>query len=201
MIMRRSHNPTETQVYFVLREESTESSAVHREPSEHQKRFWTDRFRDAGWQTERFLDGMERTDSFYSQEVVQVRTDTWSKGRVVLVGDAAHCASPYSGMGVSGGLVGAYVLAGEINRHADDLPEALANYDITLRPFVDNIQAEVKPRLLRLGMPTRRLAIGVFHSVTALACFLRVPDLVARYSKEDRGGDWRLPEYLDLNAG
>ncbi|MFI6582723.1 hypothetical protein [Embleya sp. NPDC050493] len=33
-----------------------------------------------------------------------------------MVGDAAHCASPYSGMGVSGGLVGAYVPAGEINR-------------------------------------------------------------------------------------
>jgi len=50
-------------------------------------------------------------------------------------------------------------------------------------------------------MPTKTLAIGVFHSLTALACLLRVPDLVARHSKEDRGGDWQLPEYLDLNAG
>ncbi|WP_348643364.1 FAD-dependent monooxygenase [Rhizobium laguerreae] len=54
---------------------------------------------------------------FHSQEVVQVRTDTWYKGRVVLVGDAAYCTSPFSGMGVSGSLVGAYVLAGEINRN------------------------------------------------------------------------------------
>ncbi|WP_406155125.1 FAD-dependent monooxygenase [Streptomyces sp. NBC_01023] len=193
MIMRRSHDPAETQVYFVLREESERASAVHREPVERQKEFWTARFRDAGWQTERFLDGMEATGSFYSQEVVQVHTDTWSRGRVVLVGDAAHCASPYSGMGVSGGLVGAYVLAGEINRHAHDLPRALANYDTTLRPFVDEIQATVKPRLLRLGMPKHQLGIDAFHAVTALACFLRVPDLVARYSKEDRGGDWQLP--------
>ncbi|MDQ0772509.1 2-polyprenyl-6-methoxyphenol hydroxylase-like FAD-dependent oxidoreductase [Streptomyces aurantiacus] len=200
MIMRRSHNPAETQVYFALREESEDASAVHREPVERQKRFWADRFRDAGWQTERFLKGMETTDSFYSQEVVQVRTDTWSKGRVVLVGDAAHCASPYSGMGVSGGLVGAYVLAGEISRHAGDLPRALANYDTTLRPFVDEIQAAVKPHLLRLGMPMSKPAIDAFHSVTALACFLRVPDLVARYAKEDRGGDWRLPDYPDLRA-
>jgi 2-polyprenyl-6-methoxyphenol hydroxylase-like FAD-dependent oxidoreductase len=195
MIMRRSHNPTETQVYFVLREESEEASAVHREPVERQKQFWTGRFRDAGWQTERFLEGMETTGSFYSQEVVQVRTDTWSRGRVVLVGDAAHCASPYSGMGVSGGLVGAYVLAGEINRNAADLPEALANYDSGLRPFVDEIQATVRPRLLRLGMPTTQRGIDIFHAVTALACFLRIPDLVARLSKEDRGGDWQLPEY------
>ncbi|MFD9071914.1 FAD-dependent oxidoreductase [Streptomyces lasiicapitis] len=200
MIMRRSHNPAETQVYFVLREESAEASAVHREPVEGQKRFWTDRFRDAGWQTERFLDGMRTTQSFYSQEVAQVRTGIWSKGRVVLAGDAAHCASPYSGMGVSGGLVGAYVLAGEINRHAHDLSTALAAYDTTLRPFVDEIQAEVKPRLLRLGMPKSRLAIDAFHSVTALACLLHIPDLAARFSKEDRGGDRQLPEYQELKA-
>lgn len=194
MIMRRSHHPDETQVYFVLREESAAASAVHREPVEKQKRFWTDRFRDAGWQTERFLDGMATTASFYSQEVLQVRTDTWSRGRVALVGDAAHCASPYSGMGVSGGLVGAYVLAGEINRHPGDLPRALADYDTVLRPYVDEIQAAVKPRLLRLGLPESRPAIGAFHSAAALASFLRVPDLVARYAKEDRGGAWRLPE-------
>lgn len=195
MIMRRSHNPAETQVYFVLRERSDEASAVHREPVERQKQFWAGRFRDAGWQVGRFLDGMATTPSFYSQEVLQVRTDTWSRGNVVLVGDAAYCASPYSGMGTSGGLVGAYVLAGEINRNAGDLPTALKSYDATLRPFVDNIQAEVKPRLLRLSMPDSRLAIGALHSVTALACRLRIPELVARLSTEDRGGDWKLPDY------
>ncbi|MER6951605.1 FAD-dependent monooxygenase [Nonomuraea sp. NPDC000554] len=193
-IMRRSHNPTETQVYFVIREDSAEASAIHREPVGRQQEFWADRFRDAGWQTERFVEGMKASPFFYSQEILQVRTDTWSKGRLVLAGDAAHCASPYSGMGVSGGLVGAYVLAGEINRHPDDLPTALANYDTVLRPFVNEIQAEVNPRILRLGMPMTQRAIDAFQSLTALACFLHVPDLVARYSKEDRGGDWQLPE-------
>ncbi|MFJ2349354.1 FAD-dependent monooxygenase [Streptomyces antimycoticus] len=193
-IMRRSHNPTETQVYFVIREESDEASAIHRAPVERQQEFWADRFRDAGWQTERFIEGMKTSPFFYSQEVVQVRTDTWSKGRVVLAGDAAHCASPYSGMGISGGLVGAHVLAGEINRHPGDLPTALANYDSVLRPFINEIQGEVNPRLLRLGMPMTRRAIDVFQAATALACFLHVPDLAARLSKKDRGGNWQLPE-------
>jgi 2-polyprenyl-6-methoxyphenol hydroxylase-like FAD-dependent oxidoreductase len=194
MIMRRSHNPSDTQVYFVLREDSEEASAVHRQPVDRQKEFWAQRFRDAGWQTGRFVDGMRTTGSFYSQEVLQVRTDTWSRGRVVLAGDAAHCASPYSGMGTSGGLVGAHVLAGEINRHAGDLPRALAGYDATLRPFVDTIQATVKPRLLRLAMPTSRAAIGALRSATALATSLRIPELLTRYSREDRGGYWQLPE-------
>lgn len=193
-IMRRSHNPAETQVYFVLREESEDASAIHRAPVEHQQEFWASRFHDAGWQTERFVEGMRSSPFFYSQEIVQVRTDTWSRGRVVLAGDAAHCASPYSGMGISGGLVGAHVLAGEINRHPADLPTALANYESTLRPFVDTIQSQVKPRLLRLAMPMTRRAIGAFQATTALACRLHLPDLAARLSKEDRGGTWQLPE-------
>ncbi|MEU2133160.1 FAD-dependent monooxygenase [Streptomyces sp. NPDC018352] len=199
-IMRRSHNETETQVYFVMREESTDASAIHHAPIEQQQKFWADRFRDAGWQTDRFIEGMKDSPFFYSQEIAQVRTGTWSKGRVVLAGDAAHCAFPYSGMGISGGLVGAYVLAGEINRHADDLSTALANYDRVLRPFVDEIQAEVNPRILRVGMPLNRHAISAFQNATALACFFHVPDLVARFSKEDRGGDWQLPAYADAHA-
>jgi 2-polyprenyl-6-methoxyphenol hydroxylase-like FAD-dependent oxidoreductase len=192
-IMRRSHNPAETQVYFVMREESAEASAIHRQPVELQQEFWARRFRDAGWQTERFVDGMNTSPFFYSQEVAQVRIGTWSSGRVALAGDAAHCASPYSGMGISGGLVGAYVLAGEINQHPDDLPTALANYETTLRPFVDQIQGEVNPRLLRLGMPMTQRAIDTFQTATALACFLRIPDLAARIAKQDRGGSWQLP--------
>ncbi|MFF1488835.1 FAD-dependent monooxygenase [Streptomyces sp. NPDC058319] len=193
-IMRRSHSPSETQVYFVLREESAEATAIHRAPVEDRHAFWASRFRDAGWQTARFVEGMRTSPFFYSQEVVQVHTDTWSKGRVALAGDAAHCASPYSGMGVSGGLVGAHVLAGEINRHPDDLPTALARYDRVLRPFVDGIQSEVNPRLLRLGLPMTRRAIDAFQATTALACFLRIPGLAARLATRDRGGDWELPE-------
>ncbi|MFF1574363.1 FAD-dependent monooxygenase [Leifsonia sp. NPDC058292] len=194
-IMRRSHNPEETQVYFVLREESGEASAIHRRPVEEQKQFWASRFRDAGWQTERFIDGMKDAPFFYSQEVVQVRADTWSKGRVVLAGDAAHCASPYSGMGVSGGLVGGYVLAGEINRNSGDLTTAFANYDRTLRPFVDEIQGTVKPAILKLGLPKTQAAITAFRTLTAVATGLHIPELVARFATEDRGGTWELPEY------
>ncbi|MES4830783.1 FAD-dependent monooxygenase [Streptomyces anthocyanicus] len=199
-IMRRSHNPTETQVYFVLREDSAQASAIHREPVEKQQEFWASRFRDAGWQTERFVEGMRTSPFFYSQEIVQVRTGTWSRGRVVLAGDAAHCASPYSGMGTSGGLVGAHVLAGEINRRPDDLPTALAHYDTTLRPFTDEIQGEVNPRLLKLAMPMTQRAIDAFLTVTGMATRLRVPDLATRFSKEDRGGAWRLPQYPELRT-
>jgi 2-polyprenyl-6-methoxyphenol hydroxylase-like FAD-dependent oxidoreductase len=199
MIFRRSHNLTETQVYFTLRESSEAASAIHRAPPEQQKQFWTEKFRNAGWQTQRFLEGMQAAENFYSQEVVQVRTDTWHKGRVVLVGDAAHCASPFSGMGVSGALVGAYVLAGEISRNPQNVPEALASYDRTLRPFVHQIQ-DLKPLLPRLGLPKTQWGIRALHSLTGLACLLRIPELVSRLSVQDRGGGWVLPDYPQLDV-
>lgn len=64
----------------------------------------------------------------------------WRKGRVVLLGDAAHCPSPFISMGTTSSFVGAYVLAGEISRNPGNLPQALAEYDRTLRPFVNKIQ-------------------------------------------------------------
>ncbi|GAB3274071.1 FAD-dependent monooxygenase [Kineosporia babensis] len=197
-IMRRSHNTTETQVYFVLRETSAQASAIHRQPVDEQKAFWAERFQDAGWQTQRFIRGMQDASFFYSQEVVQVRSNLWSKGRVVLVGDAAHCASPYSGMGVTGSLVGAYTLAGELSQSPDDHRAAFARYEATLRPFVNEIQSTVKPRLLRVGLPNTRAAITAFQTATAAATRLHIPELVARFATEDRGGSWQPATYPEL---
>ncbi|MFD4640848.1 FAD-dependent monooxygenase [Lentzea sp. NPDC058436] len=195
MIMRRSHNATETQVYFSLWESSEEATAIHRQPVEQQKRFWATRFRDAGWQADRFIEGMATAGFFYSQEVVQVRIPAWSGGRVALVGDAGYCPSPYSGMGTSAALVGAHVLAGEINRSPGDLPAAFARYEAALRPFVDSAQAEVNPKVLRFGFPQGRLGTHALRAMAAAGSFLRLPELAARLAKEDRGGAWPLPDY------
>lgn len=195
MIMRRSHNPTETQVYFFLRDDALEFPSIHRASTEQQKEFWTQKFRGGGWETDRFLEGMKTTNNWYCQEVVQVQTDTWHKGRVTLLGDAAHCPSPFSGMGTTAGLVGAYVLAGEINRNTENLPQAFANYDKTLRPLIKEVQT-VKPTLLKLGMPETWWGIAILRFIFGTLCFLRIPELMSIFAKE-RDGDWKLPEYSE----
>jgi 2-polyprenyl-6-methoxyphenol hydroxylase-like FAD-dependent oxidoreductase len=90
-----------------------------------------------------FINAMKTTDQFYYNELAQIRMPSWSKGRVVLAGDAAHCASPFSGQGTSLGLVGAFVLACELIRHWDDPAQAFAPYEHRMRPYVDLNQALV----------------------------------------------------------
>lgn len=97
-------------------------------------------FADGGWEVPRLLEAMRRADDLYFDTVSQIRMPGWSKGRVVLVGDAAFAPSFRSGQGTSLALVGAYVLAGELAAH-DDPTDAFAAYERTVRPFVEANQA------------------------------------------------------------
>jgi salicylate hydroxylase len=56
--------------------------------------------------------------------------DTWSKGRVMLVGDACHSMTPYLGMGVNVTMEDAYVLARCLEQSSpDNVEEALQHYE------------------------------------------------------------------------
>ena len=125
------------------------------------------KFADAGWETPRVLAALDETTDLYLEAVGQVRMPRWSKGRIALVGDAAYCASPISGMGTSLGLCGAYVLAGELARHVDHT-QAFAAYEQRMRPYV--AQAQSVPKFApRLASPHSRLGIGLGHAVLRLA--------------------------------
>jgi len=53
----------------------------------------------------------------------------WTKGRVTLLGDAAHPMMPTLAQGASITLEDAYTLARAMSRHADDAPRGLAAYE------------------------------------------------------------------------
>ena len=97
-------------------------------------------FADGGWQVPRLLDALRNADDLYFDTVSQIRMPTWSRGRVVLVGDAAYAPSFRSGQGTSLALVGAYVLAGELACHRDPA-EAFTSYDRIARRYVEANQA------------------------------------------------------------
>ena len=83
------------------------------------------------------IESMKDTTQFYYNELAQIHMPTWSKGRVVLAGDAAHCASPFTGQGTSLALVGAFVLVRELLRYPEQLTQAFAAYEQRIRPYVN----------------------------------------------------------------
>jgi len=89
-----------------------------------------------GWEVPRLLELMPQASDWYFDIAAQVDMAESARGRVVLVGDAAYCASPMSGQGSSLALIGAYVLAGELAAAGGDHQTAFAVYDRVMRPFI-----------------------------------------------------------------
>src|SRR6516162_8876075 len=94
-----------------------------------------------GWEVPRLLEMMPAASDWYFDMAAQNDMPRWSQGRVVLVGDAAYCASPMSGQGTSIALIGAHVLAGELAATSGAYPRAFAEFENVLRPFVEANQA------------------------------------------------------------
>jgi len=139
----------------------------HKWDRARQKAYMHERFADAGWQADRVLAGMNTTDDFYFDVLRQVRMNRWSKGRVVLVGDAAWCATPLAGIGATLSLTGACVLAGELQR-SDDMAAGLAAYEQAMRPMVEDGQGVPKFGT-RLMHPRSNLGIQLLHGTLNIA--------------------------------
>jgi 2-polyprenyl-6-methoxyphenol hydroxylase-like FAD-dependent oxidoreductase len=99
---------------------ATPAAGVERHDVAQQKQLVAQAFANDGWEVPRLLDAMWSAPEFYSDRVALAQMKRWSRGRVTLLGDAAYCPSPMSGMGTSLALVGAYVLAGELATASHD---------------------------------------------------------------------------------
>ncbi|KYF69888.1 FAD-dependent monooxygenase [Sorangium cellulosum] len=101
-----------------------------------QKRLIADRVAGAGWVIPQIVEHMLRATDFHFYSLSQVRMSSWSRGRIVLVGDAGYAVSLGTGQATSVAMVGAYVLAGELAMHKDDLVGGIAAYEGGLRAYV-----------------------------------------------------------------
>ncbi|WP_431977529.1 hypothetical protein [Micromonospora haikouensis] len=68
-------------------------------------------FTDLGWETPCILAALDDA-PLHFEALGQARLPTWSRGRVVLLGDAAWATSPFAGIGATLAVTGGYVLAG-----------------------------------------------------------------------------------------
>ncbi|MEX2421618.1 MAG: FAD-dependent monooxygenase [Actinomycetota bacterium] len=71
---------------------------------------------------------------------VTLRCQTWHRGNVVLLGDAAHTAHFTIGSGTKLAMEDAIALAGSLQRHGADLEAALTSYELERQPAVERLQ-------------------------------------------------------------
>ena len=72
-------------------------------------------------------------------DMMLVEASVWSRGRVVLAGDAAHCITLISGQGAGMAMTGAAVLAEEIGKRGD-IDDALVAYEARMRGPIGRLQ-------------------------------------------------------------
>ncbi len=143
---------------------ATEPLHYDRRDTEQQKVLLREHFRHEAWEVPRLLEQMNTAPDFYFDSVSQVKMDRWSKGRCVLLGDAAYCASPLSGMGTGMAVVGAYILAGELARANGDYATAFERYETAMRPFVAKCQG-IADGGTRWFVPRTRLSLWLSNQM------------------------------------
>ncbi|MEV5434202.1 FAD-dependent monooxygenase [Streptomyces sp. NPDC052701] len=134
-----AHEPSERVHGFLTFTRGTPPFDAFRDPRA-QRDLVAAHFPEQVWHVPRLVEAMREADDLFFDIVSQIHMPSWSHGRVVLAGDAAHATSFLSGQGSSVSLVGAYVLAGELATHASH-SDAFAAYERRMRFFAERNQA------------------------------------------------------------
>ncbi|GAA3102649.1 FAD-dependent monooxygenase [Nonomuraea salmonea] len=168
----------------------------HHRDLARQKELLRARFAGAGWEVPRLLDEAERAPAFYFDSITQLRLDTWSRGRVTLVGDAGYCPGPaVGGAAPAWPSWGAYVLAGELAAHGGDHTRAYPAYEAEIAPYV------LQSRTFAVGAAKRLVPAGRFDLWTlarAANLINLLPTAVTRAAAKLGGKSARLHESVAL---
>lgn len=149
-----------------------------------------DLFGKAGWEARPMLEALDRANDLYVNRMSQIFTPSWSRGRVALVGDAAWAPSFLAGEGTGLGIIGAYVLAGELAR-AGGSPKALRTYENRLRDFIEGKQ-KMAPNLGGPFVPKTRFGVWVRNQAASTLNNRLIAKLALSMGLKD---DIELPDY------
>jgi 2-polyprenyl-6-methoxyphenol hydroxylase-like FAD-dependent oxidoreductase len=167
-----------------------------------QKAMLRDVYGRGHWECQRILDELDRTEELYLDRVSQIRMQSWSRGHVALIGDAAFCVSLLAGQGSALAMISAYVLAGELAEARGEYPRAFARYEALLRDFIDGKQKGAQrfagafaPKT-PAGLYVRNLMIKAF-AVPGIAKLAAGRDIMDRLPLPD----YRFPSLDRFAAG
>ena len=111
------------------------------------------------------LSHVESPDEIHCAPIEEVAHRPVGRGRIVLIGDAAHAMSPNMACGVAMGLEDALVLADLVQR--DDQPERIADAFFRRRAArIEQLrlQTDRRDRMRGLPAPVRDLSLRVLAS-------------------------------------
>ena len=148
-------------------------------------------FDGLGWETDEVLSEMNTVDEVYFDRVGQIEIPEWSKGRTVLVGDAAACASLLAGEGTGLAMTESYILAGELQRHRGNVPAALVEYEAKLRPFLTAKQKSARG-FTSFFVPSSPFSLWLRNMGMRMA---NIPGLAGPLLGGSARDDFDLPDY------
>ncbi|KAK2062721.1 FAD binding domain protein, partial [Colletotrichum caudatum] len=206
LLFSRRHKSDRVQVYLVGVNDSERVMAARQGGIEEEKAVLSELFRSAGWRSEELVEALQQSDDFYCEHMGVVRLDSWTEGRVALLGDAAYCPTATTGMGTTSSLVGAYILAGEIQKHLsrtdtsmEGIPRALHTYEEKFRPFMRTVQSGIeKDKTYWHKMPSGSFMVALLNLFLCITSFFRL-DILAKFVLREDTGSWKLPDYKGMD--
>ncbi|MFI2338391.1 FAD-dependent monooxygenase [Nocardia rhamnosiphila] len=154
--MYRARHVGEARALFLFRSER--ELEYHHHDVARQKELLRTAFGGVDPEVRGWLEALDHSPAFYFDSITQLRMDTWSRGRVTLVGDAGYCPGPAVGGSTSLAVVGAYVLAGELARAGGDPERAFPVYERAMAEHVRGSRA-VGLSAAKTLIPTSRLGV------------------------------------------
>ncbi|GLY63604.1 FAD-dependent monooxygenase [Amycolatopsis taiwanensis] len=170
------------QSFFVF---AADELSYDRYDAEQQKKLVLDAYRGGAWRVPEILTKIPASPDFFLDSISRVDMDDYTKGRVVLLGDAAY-GNTLGGFGTGLATVGAYVLAGELLRGGHEA--AFRRYTELMRGYAKvtkkgNAGPFLAPRKTR-GI---RMRNWMFNRSLLFGAMMKMTDKFAT--------DIKLPEY------
>jgi 2-polyprenyl-6-methoxyphenol hydroxylase-like FAD-dependent oxidoreductase len=172
------------QTFFVF---ASPELSYDRYDAAQQKKLLVDAFRGGGWRIPELITQVPDSPDFYLDSISRVHMDHYATGRVVLVGDSAY-GNTLGGFGTGLALVGAYVLAGELQRAAGDHTLAFRRYEERFLGYAKVAKRGSAGPFLAPGTPRKiRMRNWTFKYAFLLKAMMKMTDKFAT--------DIDLPDY------
>lgn len=134
-----------------------------RHDTDHHKRIVSEAYAEVGWRAPELIDTYRNHPAPFFDPHNSVRMDTWSHGRVALLGDAASTVA-LLGDGSSMAMAGARTLAQALADHPGDHARAFQVYEAQQRRAVDPRHRRT-PLVSTLMIPRTRGGLAVRNAV------------------------------------